>query len=272
MRNAFVLFGALTLLIATPILSRGDDDAEGCKDSELITRMPGSWISSCEHKEFDQHEVQVHSGNDEKDRKTLEGELSYWQYTYRQGTSALQNYRNVENALKSGGFTIVWSLSGDNIVARKGDTWLHFEFYDNTYNQYVIKVKEMAQEMTADASKLQGELESSGHVAVYGIHFDTGKAAILPDSEPQLDGIKKLLEGNADLRLSIEGHTDNQGSSAANQALSQKRAQAVMAWLTANGVDASRLSAKGFGDAKPVADNGTEDGRAKNRRVELVKK
>jgi len=69
----------------------------------------------------------------------------------------------------------------------------------------------------------------------------------------------------------VEGHTDNQGNAAANQALSERRAQAVVAWLSAHGIAASRLSAKGLGQTNPVADNTTEDGRAKNRRVELVK-
>ena len=73
------------------------------------------------------------------------------------------------------------------------------------------------------------------------------------------------------MKFRIKGPTDNQGNAAANQALSERRAQAVVAWLTAHGVEASRLSAKGMGQTKPVADNGAEDGRAKNRRVELVK-
>jgi len=81
----------------------------------------------------------------------------------------------------------------------------------------------------------------------------------------------KLLQQNADLKLRVEGHTDSQGNGAANQALSEKRAQAVVAWLTGKGISASRLTAKGFGATKPVADNSTDDGRAKNRRVELVK-
>ena len=81
----------------------------------------------------------------------------------------------------------------------------------------------------------------------------------------------KLLQDNPDLKLRVEGHTDNVGAKAANQLLSQKRAQAVMGWLIANGIDASRLTAQGFGDSKPVGDNSTEDGRAKNRRVELAK-
>jgi outer membrane protein OmpA-like peptidoglycan-associated protein len=132
-------------------------------------------------------------------------------------------------------------------------------------------VKAMTQEVTADASSLSDELNKSGHVAVYGIHFDTGKADILPDSEKVLGEIGKMLQQSPDVKLNVEGHTDNAGSAADNQALSEKRALAVVAWLTAHGVDASRLKAKGLGQAKPVADNGTEDGRARNRRVELVK-
>jgi outer membrane protein OmpA-like peptidoglycan-associated protein len=129
----------------------------------------------------------------------------------------------------------------------------------------------MQQEVTADAASLASEIEKSGHVAVYGIHFDTGKAAILPDSEDTLQQIVQLLKDNGDLKLRIEGYTDNVGQATANQALSEKRAQAVVAWLVAHDVASARLSAKGFGPANPVGDNTTEDGRAKNRRVELVK-
>jgi OOP family OmpA-OmpF porin len=129
----------------------------------------------------------------------------------------------------------------------------------------------MQQEVTADASSLSDEIKKSGHVAVYGIHFDTGKSVILADSGQILGEIVKLLQQNPDLKLRVEGHTDNQGNAAANQALSEKRAQSVLAWLVAHGIPAARLTAKGFGQAQPVADNSTEDGRAKNRRVELAK-
>jgi outer membrane protein OmpA-like peptidoglycan-associated protein len=80
-----------------------------------------------------------------------------------------------------------------------------------------------------------------------------------------------MLQQNPDVKVSIEGHTDNVGSAAANQTLSEKRAQAVVAWLSSHGIEGSRLKAKGWGASKPVDDNATEDGRAKNRRVELVK-
>jgi outer membrane protein OmpA-like peptidoglycan-associated protein len=129
----------------------------------------------------------------------------------------------------------------------------------------------MQQEVTADASQIQDELSETGHMTIYGIQFETGKAAILPASEGVLAEVQKMLEQNESWRIRIEGHTDNVGQKAANQTLSDKRAQAVIGWLLAHGIDASRLTAKGYGDNRPVADNGREEGRAKNRRVELAK-
>lgn len=127
----------------------------------------------------------------------------------------------------------------------------------------------MEQEVTA--SDLSDAITKTGHVAVYGIHFDTGKATLQADSDAVLQQIVQLMTNDPALKLRVEGHTDNQGAAAANQTLSEKRAQAVVGWLTAHGVAASRLTAKGLGASKPVGDNATEDGRAKNRRVELVK-
>jgi OOP family OmpA-OmpF porin len=119
-----------------------------------------------------------------------------------------------------------------------------------------VTEKAMEQEVTADS--LADEINKSGHVAVYGIHFDTGKATIQPDSESILSQIVKLLQDNASLKLRVEGHTDSQGNVAANQTLSDKRAQAVTASLTGKGIAVSRLTAKGFGATNPVADNGTK--------------
>ena len=166
---------------------------------------------------------------------------------------------------------MVYEDSPNTITAHKGDTWYMLENKGEFYYQTIVTVKEMQQEVTADASSIADELNKSGHIALYGIHFDTGKATILPDSESILGEIVKMLQQNPDVKLSVEGHTDNVGAAASNQALSAKRAQAVVAWLTAHGVAASRLTAKGWGQTKPVADNTSEDGRAKNRRVELVK-
>jgi OOP family OmpA-OmpF porin len=246
-------------------------DAEGCKDSPLITRMPGSTINGCDNKEFEQAEMPVGKDADGNPvNKTFEGEYHHWDMATREGMSEIQIFRNFETALKQGGFTIAYEASPDVITAHKGNTWYMLESKGDFYYQTILTVKEMKQEVTADASSIADELNKSGHIALYGIHFDTGKATILPDSESLLSEIAKMLKQNPDVKLSVEGHTDNVGATAANQALSEKRAQAVVAWLTTHGVEAARLKAKGWGQSKPVADS-SEDGRAKNRRVELVK-
>lgn len=161
------------------------------------------------------------------------------------------------------------------LTVRKGEQWLGVEFSNfNEYPQYrqtAVLVKDMEQEVVADASALAAEIEKSGSVAVYGITFDTGKATINPQSETVLNEIVTLMKDNGEWRFEVQGHTDNVGAAAANATLSQQRAAAVVSWLTKNGVEASRLVAKGYGDTAPVADNTSDEGRAKNRRVELKK-
>lgn len=114
-------------------------------------------------------------------------------------------------------------------------------------------------------------LAAEGKIALYGITFDTGKADIKPESKPQLDEMGKLLNANKTLRVFVVGHTDNQGTFDANLALSQKRAEAILAALVKDyKIDAKRLSARGVANVAPVASNTQEAGRARNRRVELV--
>jgi len=263
-------------LIAVParLIAQEDapQDAEGCKDSPIITRMPGSTIHSCENKEFEQVKMPVGKNKDgEVTEKTLEGEFHSWDYGTREGVSEIQVFRNFETALKQAGMKIVYEDSPGTITANKGDTWYWLQNSGSYYYQTLLRVKSMQQEVTADASSIADELSKSGHIALYGIHFETAKATILPDSESVLAEVAKMLQQNPDVKVSVEGHTDNVGSAAANQTLSEKRAQAVVAWLSSHGIEGSRLQAKGWGASKPVEDNATEDGRAKNRRVELVK-
>jgi OmpA-OmpF porin, OOP family len=266
---------ALILPIATSILHAQDADApvdaDGCKDSAFVTRMPGSTIHSCENKEYEQADLVIGKNDNGEQTKHIEGEYHYWDYGTRDGVSEIQVFRNLETALRNGGFHIVYEDPTAKITANKGKTWVAFENSGSYYYQTIITEQEMKQEMTADASSLQDQLEKSGHVAVYGILFDTGKATLQDGSTVTLTQILTLLQQNTDLKLRIEGHTDNVGSSASNKALSQKRADTVRTWLIAKGIAADRLTAQGFGDTKPVADNSTEDGRAKNRRVELAK-
>jgi outer membrane protein OmpA-like peptidoglycan-associated protein len=126
--------------------------------------------------------------------------------------------------------------------------------------------------IAAGGKDLYKALEADGRVTAEGILFDTNSDKLRPESDAVLGQIGEMLTKHADLRLGIEGHTDNVGAAAANTTLSEKRAAAVKAYLVSkHGVDAARLESKGFGASKPVAPNTDEAGRQKNRRVELVK-
>ena len=138
---------------------------------------------------------------------------------------------------------------------------------------YVVEMKPMESELiTVDAASLANDINRTGHASVYGIYFDTAKADLKPESDATLKEIAKLLQGDPQLKLYVVGHTDNQGALDLNMDLSRRRAEAVLAALTTKyAVPAARLRAFGDGPYAPVASNDSEDGRAKNRRVELVK-
>jgi outer membrane protein OmpA-like peptidoglycan-associated protein len=121
------------------------------------------------------------------------------------------------------------------------------------------------------AVPLYDRMMSDGKFITYGITFDVGKSTIKPESMGEINRIVTLLKENPALKFSVEGHTDSTGSAATNQTLSEARSQAVVDKLVSMGIAADRLKAAGKGQTSPIADNGTDEGRAKNRRVEFVK-
>lgn len=136
----------------------------------------------------------------------------------------------------------------------------------------IIEKAAMEQHIVADAASFGNDLKATGHAAVYGIYFDTGKSVLKPESEAALAEIAKLLKADAGLKVSVVGHTDNVGSMDSNMKLSQARAEAVVNALAGKyGIAAARLKSYGVASLAPVASNDKEEGRAKNRRVELVK-
>jgi OOP family OmpA-OmpF porin len=136
----------------------------------------------------------------------------------------------------------------------------------------VVETKPMEGGMvTVDSSAMKTAIRESGRVALYGIYFDSGKAEIKPDSKPSLGEIAELLASENSMRLLVVGHTDTDGNFAANRELSERRAAAVVkALVSTYGIASSRLTPVGIGFSSPVATNRTADGKAKNRRVELV--
>ncbi len=142
--------------------------------------------------------------------------------------------------------------------------------YASTFVQFVEPKAMTTGQVSVDAAALGQGLKDDGKVTLPGLFFDTGKTELRADSKAQLDEMMKLLRAQASAKVFIVGHTDNVGAFEANQALSVGRAQAVVAALSAAGVDAKRLSAKGAANIAPLASNSSEDGRARNRRVEMV--
>ncbi len=137
----------------------------------------------------------------------------------------------------------------------------------------VVMSKAVVNKMvTIKAADLAEALATKGVVSIYGIYFDTDKSDIKPASAATLDEVASLLKIDRPLKLEVSGHTDNVGDKAHNQKLSEARAQAVVnALVSKYGIDAKRLSARGYGDTKPVAPNNSDENKAKNRRVELRK-
>jgi OmpA-OmpF porin, OOP family len=140
------------------------------------------------------------------------------------------------------------------------------------YTVNVVEVKPMQTEMVVvKAEALANDITKLGHASIYGIYFDTGKSVIKPESKPVVDEIAKLLNSQATLKLHVVGHTDNVGTLASNMTLSKQRAEAVVnALVNEHRIAAARMIANGVGPLAPVASNAAEEGRAKNRRVELV--
>jgi outer membrane protein OmpA-like peptidoglycan-associated protein len=188
----------------------------------------------------------------------------------------LQIVRNYQTAINQAGGKV---LGGDErrVAAeiRKGGalTGIYVEAFNEgrDYSLTIVESQTMQQEVVADAKVMRNELADTGKTIVTGIYFDTASATIKPESEPALAEMGKLLNGSPELKVYVVGHTDSVGSLESNLKLSSDRAASVVKAITARGVAASRLKSAGVGPYSPVASNDTDEGKAKNRRVELVK-
>ena len=274
-KRALFLTAALALLPAAGLVAQQKDVAN-CLDHPAFTRMPGYWIYSCQQKQFDAYSFVIGKGKTE----SIEGQ--FWKIAYRpQNTlaskpSELQIQRNFENAVQKQGGTVLWSEKGRSTLrlSREGvDIWTELRTdFTSGYALFIIQKAAMAQDVVADAAAMNSDINATGHVAVYGIYFDSGKSLIKPESTQAIGEIAKLLKGQPALKLFVVGHTDNEGTVEGNLRLSQERADAVLRALAGeHGIAPARLRAFGCGQFSPVATNDNAEGKAKNRRVELVK-
>ncbi|MBL0176623.1 MAG: OmpA family protein [Ignavibacteria bacterium] len=263
------------LFFATPGMAQQKDD-KNCKDHPLFTRMPDSWIHSCTQKDFYAYAFKIAQG------KTEQVEGHYWLIRYYPQATAvskpseLQILRNFENAVRKLGGTVLFSEKNREtfkIVKDGKEFWVEVGAeFTGKYGLTIVERKAMEQDIVANAAVFSNDIRNTGHAAVYGILFETGKSALKPESDLAITEVAKLLKGDAGLKVYVVGHTDNAGVLESNMKLSQDRAAAVVqALVSKHGIAAARLRPFGAGPCAPVASNDSDEGKAKNRRVELVK-
>jgi OOP family OmpA-OmpF porin len=279
MKNRLWLFVVL-LPFVTAIIQAQESEY---KDTPWVSGMPSYMVYDAEDIEFDSYNF-----FDGKNCTKVEGRKFKRTYALKedaQKSSVIQIMRNYGNAVKSMSGIVIYEgqpqtaecsdYNGLNMVVGKAvkggdELWIEVATLGGDEYYLTIVLKElMKQDVTA--SSIFEALNRDGHIALY-INFDTGKSIIRDESRTIIEQIVQMLKSNPDLKLGVEGHTDNVGSPASNKTLSEARANSVVSAIVSQGISPDRLSPSGYGQDKPIADNNTEEGRAKNRRVELVKR
>jgi OmpA-OmpF porin, OOP family len=220
---------------------------------------------------------------DERGYPRIEGKLEKTTYTRSDG-KAVEGFliqKNYEDTIKQMGGRLFAVMNGEDVrrgqmhhihlIEKNGQRkWVLIDTRSDTYKLSLLVITQIEMPKILEVGEFQKQLDTQGYVTL-NVNFDNNKSAIRAEDKPTLNQVVQLLKASPKLRLSVDGHTDNVGNAAANKTLSQQRSEAIVAYLVGEGIEKSRLVAKGFGSENPIADNRSEDGRAKNRRVELVK-
>ncbi|MFL5314780.1 MAG: OmpA family protein [Microvirga sp.] len=245
-------------------------------DYRLLGHMPNYAAGTPEKKAFDELGFAVR-GEEEVTEIPAQGAKYVVAYSLKPGAEAASDAEIQENYRAALGLLAAALLYTDprTTVARleqNGQTiWVRVYSQDGEIEVRAIEEKPFPATLPPpQAAALKSALDREGRVALY-VGFDGAKAALKPEAAKTVAEIVKLLKENPTLKLSIEGHTDDVGPRPLNEKLSRDRAAAVLEAIAAGGIARARLSSTGHGPAKPLADNGTSEGRAKNCRVELVK-
>ncbi len=270
----------LTALTAILVVGLGAaaQDVEGSRDHPLFNRLPDYRIDTYRESEFDAYDGFVAADGS---YKTVEGRFYHINYYFIDGTTPLSDaavIRNYRDAFtKIGGVIQYADASNVHMSLDKGGkvTWVRVQSWNGGQGValYIVEEQAMQQHIVADADALAQEIHLTGRVAVYGIHFDTGKAVVKKASGPALVEVARLLQRSPDMAVFVVGHTDSVGDVDDNMDLSRRRAAAVVEVLVRDhGVERSRLDPRGVGPLAPTATNRSDDGRAENRRVEVVER
>lgn len=243
-------------------------DVEGSKDHPMFNRISGFTITEYNVEEFGTHTFTL----DGESENIVEGTMTTIHYECNCEEAPLKIVRNFTNSIKNIGGQIYEPFKSRGYMFLKQgnkETWAEVYAGDYYYDLIIVEKGEVEQEITANA--ILKELNETGKAILY-INFDSGKSTIKKESMPIIEQIIEMMKQAKDIKISVEGHTDADGTNESNQKLSEARAKAVVDAIVKGGIDVSRLSSAGYGEEKPIADNSTADGKAKNRRVELIKK
>ncbi|MFC2158342.1 OmpA family protein [Acidobacteriota bacterium] len=282
MRTRAVSTAVIFLLIMGCVgisLLAGQDKLE----HPVIKPMPGALLTerSSNREDFSTYQFRMKVGNS---TKNVEKGGQFWTLRYEirdaggsidRGTSITEIIENHVAATREkggeihnrGNNSLVFSIPWEG----GGTSWASLVGSAGRYVLYIIDEKSLAPVLSFGAEELKVALDAEGRVAVYGINFAVDKAVLELGAEDVIKEIVKLMLLYPELKIEIQGHTDNTGSAQHNLQLSNRRAEAVKQYMLLFGVGSASLISKGYGMTQPIADNGTEEGRAKNRRVELVK-
>jgi len=280
MKPKYVIWCMALLGCANPSFA-ADGDAPSCTDPAMFpNRIPNYLIASCKTAN-DTQLLRWPGGQQEV--MGLRTEVVYKAPTPALAATPKYIASNYANAVREIGGTLLddpsRSTLGDRLTAHveieNSEVWVHLTSDSavvggNWLTYKVIVVQKDAAAQVITAQKMLDTLNTDGFMTLY-LNFDTAKWDIKPENQGTVEEIANLLQANPELRLSVEGHTDNVGTPEANKVLSANRAKAVQDAVVALGVAPERLTSAGFGQERPIADNRTEKGRAENRRVELVK-
>ena len=242
----------------------------------LFTPIAGYSIYDKQSEQSDYKDYSFMTGKSTKE--TVEGK--YYKTTYQCDKNAkcadkIYIVKNHINALERDGGSVVYvfpNKSGFSGHLNKDgkDVWVRLQTFSGGKSYSLIIVERTDMEQEVKTGELLDSINRTGKITLY-VNFETGSFFIQPDSYHILDEITELMNSNPSLKLAVRGYTDNTGSPSGNLALSEYRAKMIKYSLQIKGISPDRLTSQGFGRSNPVADNSTEDGRAKNRRVELVK-
>jgi OmpA-OmpF porin, OOP family len=279
-KGTLLIFIGLILLIA-PGLNAQTKDAEGCKDHPMFSCIPNFHITGCTVKDYNVFSFPVESriGDDSK-KQSVEGNYFFYSYYVNEGAQqkfSLLTFRNIEDELiqnkgnvvarvveplNSGSF-ITGKIARDNV-----DTWVFIKASGEDYQLTIIEKHRKVNVITADS--MWNTLIKKDSISL-DIFFDDNAETIIPASLPIIDQIDQMLKKHPSLKLNIQSYTDNRRQFPDDRILTANRAKVVLDSLNFRGTPKTRLSSIGWGKDKPVADNSTDEGRAKNRRIVIAR-